>query len=62
MFDCVIGISNPEYDYRLSLAIDELDKQLQLLEGDYDIHNIIQTIAKQFDVQKSDLLEFYDSL
>ena len=62
MFDCVIGISIPEYDYRLSKAIDELDEQLQLLEDDYDIHNIIETIALQFDVQKSDLLEFYDTL
>ena len=62
MFDCVIGISTPEYDYRLSKAIDELDEQLQLLEDDYDIHNIIETIALQFDVQKSDLLEFYDTL
>lgn len=51
-----------EYNYRLSLAIDELDSQLELIEGDYDIHNIIQTIALQFNVEKSDLLEFYDSL
>lgn len=50
------------YNYRLDLAISELCNQLDLIEGDYDIHNIIETIALQFEIEKNDLLEFYDNL
>ena len=49
------------YYNRLDAAIDELLNILEGIDGDYDIHNMIDTVSCRFDVQKTDLLDWYDT-
>lgn len=49
------------YDDRLWDAIDELRDMLSDIVGDYDIHNMIDDLSIRYDVEKRDLLDWYDN-
>ena len=49
------------YDERLDNAIDSLRDALSDIDGDYDIHNMIDEVSCLYDVEKSDLLDWYDN-
>ncbi len=49
------------YDYKTCEAIDKLDEILETIGNDYDIHDIILDISIKYDVDKNELLEYYDS-
>ena len=49
------------YDDRLWDAIDELRDMLADIVGDYDIHNMIDDLSIRYDVEKRDLLDWYDN-
>jgi hypothetical protein len=49
------------YSEKLDNAIDELRDMLLDTDGDYDIHDMIETVSMNHDVEKSDLLDWYDN-
>ena len=49
------------YDIRLDNATDELRDMLDDIVGDYDIHNMIDDLSIRYDVEKRDLLDWYDN-
>ena len=49
------------YDDRLWDAIDELRDMLADIVGDYDIHDLTMDLSIRYDVEKSDLLDWYDN-
>lgn len=51
------------YDERLDNAIDSLSGMLSdIVDGDdYDIHNMVDDVSCRYDVEKSDLLDWYDN-
>ena len=49
------------YDERLWNAIDELRDMLDDIVGDYDIHDMIDDLSIRYDVEKLDLLDWYDN-
>jgi len=50
------------YNERLDNAIDELRDMLLDTIGDYDIHDMIEEVSMSHDVEKSDLLDWYDNV
>ncbi len=49
------------YIERLYIAIDTLSDMLDNIDGDYDIHNMIDSLSILHDVDKKDLLDWYDN-
>ena len=49
------------YIERLYIAIDTLSDMLDDQDGDFDIHNMIDTLSIRHDVDKKDLLDWYDN-
>ena len=49
------------YIERLYLAIDNLSDMLDNIDGDFDIHNLIDDVSIRYDVEKRDLLDWYDN-
>ena len=49
------------YDERLDNETDELRDMLDDIVGDYDIHDMIDDLSIRHDVEKRDLLDWYDN-
>lgn len=52
---------NSDYTERLDEAIDALRDILNETDGDFDIHDITMDLSIDYDVEKSDLLDWYDN-
>jgi hypothetical protein len=51
-----------QYSERLDNAIDDLrDMLLDDIVGDYDINDMIDDLSIRYNVEKSDLLDWYDN-
>ena len=49
------------YHIRLDNAIDTLSDMLYDQDGDFDIHNMIDDLSIRYNVEKRDLLDWYDN-